>query len=199
MGRRSTFDEAEIYAAVGAAFACKGDARIQEIVSETGVSIGSIYYRFGSREGLLASAWFDALNAFHAIFLAALETDSVNAGENAALATPRFCRAERYRAIILACCRKSEFISPDSPTALQKQIALANNKIQAAIKRFAKQNGYSLLSCRLGMIAFPLAAVRMYLPENPVPLVIDDYVRAAYRSAINLDSESDFTVDRQNF
>lgn len=188
MGRKSTFEDASVFAAVGASFMHRGDARLKEIVADTGVSIGSLYHRYGSREGLLAEAWLDALGAFHEMFLTALTSDNGDAGEAAALATPRFCRAERNRAVILACCRKSEFISKDAPAALRRKVDNANEEVAAAIKRYARSNGYSLLSCRLGMVAFPLAAVRMYLPERPVPGTLDAYVRAAYRSAVEIDA-----------
>jgi len=119
MGRLSTIKDANVYGAVGAQLAGKGAVTLQTIVAETGVSIGSLYHRYGSREGLLAQTWLDAVKSFQGGFLAALEGGDADgdesAGGRAALATPRFCRAERSRAIVLSCCRQSEFLSSATP------------------------------------------------------------------------------------
>jgi AcrR family transcriptional regulator len=184
MGRLSTIEDAAVYGAVGALLAGKGAVTLQTIVAETGVSIGSLYHRYGSREGLLAQTWLDAVKSFQGGFLAALESGDADAGVRAALATPRFCRAERSRAIVLSCCRQAEFLSSATPVALRKEIRSVNDGAGAAIRRYARRSGYGLEACRLGLVAFPLGAVRIYLPNHRVPPAIDAYVVAAFRSAV---------------
>ncbi len=187
MGRVSTVNEAAIFAAVGGQLSQEGALTLQGVVAQTGVSIGSLYHRYGSREGLLASAWLDAVRAFQGRFLAAIESECKDAGERAALATPRFCRAERARAVILACCRRSEFVSDGATPELQAEIRRVNDPAVAAIRSYAKRTGVSPRACRLGLVAFPLGAVRMYLPDRPVPQVIDRYVAEAFRAVIRAD------------
>ncbi len=184
MGRLSTVQDGNVFAAVGALLASRGAVTLQTIVGETGVSIGSLYHRYGSREGLLAQTWLDAVKAFQAGFLAALQTGDENAGEHAARATPQFCRAERARAIILSCCRQSEFLSDATPEDLREEIASVNKQAGAALRQYAHRTGYSLEACRLGLVAFPLGAVRLYLPDRRIPKTIDDYVVRAFWSAV---------------
>ncbi len=184
MARSSTFDDSQIFAAVGSLLVRDGNVTLQAIVAETGVSIGSLYHRFGSRETLLARTWLDAVEAFQLEFLAALESGGSDAGKRAALVTPRFCRTQRERAIVLACCRQEEFTSPDLPEDLLRSISGANHRAAAAICSYADNNAYPLEACRLGLVAFPLAAVRLYLPDQPVPESIDQYVGRAFLSAI---------------
>jgi len=184
MGRLSTVQDGNVYAAVGALLAGRGAVTLQTIVSETGVSIGSLYHRYGSREGLLAKTWLDAVQSFQATFLSALECSDDDAGARAALATPQFCRTERERAIILSCCRQSEFLSDATPEDLREEIGAVNEAAGAALRRYARRTGYSLEACRLGLIAFPLGAVRLYLPDRPLPKTIDDYVVRAFWSAV---------------
>ena len=186
MGRVSTFSDEVVFSAVGDSFTRNGDLRLQELAAKTNVSIGSLYHRYGSREGLLASAWLDALYAFQEQFIQAISSDKVRAGEDTALVTPRFCRSEPDRARILTCCRLEEFTSPKTPSDSLKEIDEANQRLFAAVKQFARKKGYSHTSCQLGMVAFPLAAVKMYLPHKPVPKEIDRHVTAAYRSAIKI-------------
>jgi len=106
MGRPSSLRDETVFAGVGALMAGGGSLTLQALVERTGVSVGSLYHRYGSREAMLARAWLAAVRAFQARFLEALEGGSSDAGERAALATPRFCRAEPDLAVLLACCRR---------------------------------------------------------------------------------------------
>ncbi len=184
MGRMSTVRDDQVFSAVGARLAANGAITLQTVVAETGVSVGSLYHRYGSREGLLALTWLDAVRAFQAQFLAALESEGDDAGVHAALATPQFCRRERQRAIVLSCCRAAEFYSSATPHHLQQDISRVNKAAAAAIRRYARRTGYTLEACRLGLVAFPLAAVRLYLPSRPPPKTLDAYVSAAFWSAV---------------
>ncbi|MCP5368764.1 MAG: TetR/AcrR family transcriptional regulator [Hyphomicrobiales bacterium] len=185
MGRLSTFHDAEVFGVLGRLLAEGGGARLQDIVSVTGVSIGSLYHRYGSREGLLAEAWLDSLTTFQARFLAALRSDAPSPGEEAALATPRFCRDEHDRAIILAACRQSEFLGDGTPARFIDRIEEINGETLAAIRTFAKSEGADLETCQMALVGFPLGAVRMYLPSRQVPIKVDDMVRRAFRALMH--------------
>lgn len=187
MGRSSTIDEPRVFAAVARQLASGGTMTLQQVVAETGVSVGSLYHRYGSREGLLAQTWLDAVRASHAAFMREIDREDETAGEAAAMATPRFCRADRDRAVVLACCRRSEFISQATPAPLREQIEHVNDEAVAAIRRYAKRTGHSLEACRIGLIAFPLGAVRLYLPSQPVPRSVDAYVLEAFRAVMRAD------------
>jgi AcrR family transcriptional regulator len=187
MGRSSTIDEPRVFAAVARRLSTGGTMTLQAVVTETGVSVGSLYHRYGSREGLLAQTWLDAVHAFHAAFLKEIDQETEDAGEQAALATPRFCRSDRDRAVVLACCRRSEFFSDATPSVLREQIEHVNDEAIAAIRRYAKRTGHALEACRLGLVAFPLGAVRLYLPAQSVPASVDGYVLAAFRAVMRTD------------
>ncbi|MBO6763923.1 TetR/AcrR family transcriptional regulator [Maricaulis sp.] len=184
MGRRSTFSDDDVFAAVGRMLVRDGEVRMQSVVEETGVSVGSLYHRFGSREGLLARAWLDTLGAFHARFLAALDQPGEVPGLAAALETPRFCRAEPDKALILVCCRRSELMSDNTPEALQAELAAANDRVMVAIDAFCRHTGLPLEIARLGLIGFPLGAVKLYLPGEPVPEALDAEIERAYRAVV---------------
>ncbi len=195
MGRKSTLSEAKVFAAVSEQMNAGGALNIQALVRHSGVSVGSLYHRFESREGLLAETWLDALQTFQAQFLAAITSQSRDSGLDAALATPRFCRLHPQRAALLACCRASEFMSSNTPPAISEQIRRCNQVVEEAVGRYATANALSLQACYLGMVAFPLGAVRTYLPSRPVPVNIDNYVAAAFKAVVEADQ--DLTATRQ--
>ncbi|MFK7915172.1 MAG: TetR family transcriptional regulator [Pseudomonadales bacterium] len=184
MGRRSTLREPAIFSAVAKALADAGTVTLADIVEATGVAMGSLYHRYGSREGLLAAAWLDALQAFVATMAPLLRSTAPDAGVTAATGTTRFCRAEPERAIILACCRQSEFFTANSDPAITAKIEALNESIAGALVQFAKQQNLSLQAARLGLVSFPLGAVRQFLPRQSIPEEIDTYVAAAYKATV---------------
>lgn len=106
--------------------------------------------------------------------------------EQSHMATPRFCRQQPLRACILVGCRRQEFLPDTLSPALRTETETINTSVATAIARFARDRGYTPEACRLGLVAYPLGAVRMYLPERDVPEKIDAYVAAAFRSAVSL-------------
>lgn len=194
MGRRSSLDESAIYAFVGHRLATTGSVTLQEVVDATGHAMGSLYHRFRSREGLLAHTYLDALEAFQEELVRVLEDaspghagdgeDAFARGARAALLTPVFCRRQPARGIVLACCRRAEFVGPGTTPALRERIDLAGRRGAGALKRFAQRTALPPITCQVAILGFPLGAVRQFLPAHPVPLSLDALVGAAYWSAV---------------
>lgn len=190
MGRKSSVDEEDVYGIVASALAGSGRFTVDTLKAASGLSMGSIYHRFGSREGLLAETWLNAIGRFQARFLDAIAPGTLGAGLDAALATPRFCRSNRDEAIVLACCRQAEFLGEATPAPLRKRIAAANDAVGTAIRRFAEAVDRPLLACRLALVAYPLGAVRLYLPHHAVPRRLDAEIAKAVRAALARDSDA---------
>ncbi|MEM9383453.1 MAG: hypothetical protein AAGA68_00200 [Pseudomonadota bacterium] len=182
MGRKSTLDEAAVFRFVGATLAKAGAVTLQGVVEGTGFSMGSLYHRYRSREGLLAHTWLDALEAFQNQFAALIEHGGVEAGARAAALTPVFCRQHPARGVVLACCRASEFVGDKTPPALRERIDLANRRGAGALKRFSQRTQVDLITCQLAVVGMPLGAVRLFLPAQPVPLALDERVQTAYQA-----------------
>lgn len=180
MGRKSNFLDKDVFRAVSMDMASAGMATLKSVSKASGVSIGSIYHRFGSREGLLAETWLAAIETFQSQFLAALCGEGQGAGLAAALVTPQFCRAHHDMALVLACCRPSEFIGDKAPEDLRGKIEEANIGIFAEVGKYAEQAGKPVDTCRLALIGLPLACVQLYLPKRAVPREADEYIRRVY-------------------
>jgi AcrR family transcriptional regulator len=185
MGRKSSYDEQDVFRCVAQELATHGRLTVDALASATGLSMGSIYHRFGSREGLMAEAWLNAVERFQTVFLAALARGTLDAGLDAALATPRFCRSNRDEAMLLTCCRRSEFLLPATPAPLRLRIERANDGVARAMRRFAAAVDRPLVACRLAVIGYPLGAVRLYLPSRAVPVELDAQLAKAVRAALD--------------
>jgi AcrR family transcriptional regulator len=184
MPRKSSFDDQDVFRCAARQFAVNGRFTIDALTEETGISMGSVYHRFGSRDGLLAETWLNAVDRFQAAFLDALAPNTLDAALEAALATPRFCRTNPGEAVILACCRQSELLLPETPPGLRRRVKMVNETAARAIRNLAAAIDRPLLACRLALIAYPLGAVRLYLPHRPVPQTIDVEIAKAVRAAL---------------
>lgn len=184
MGRKNTVDDARVFRYVGRTIASAGAVTLQGVVAGTGYSMGSLYHRYRSREGLLARTWLDALETFQERFAETIEGGGLEAGAHAAVLTPAFCRQQPDRGVILACCRPAEFVGPGTPADLRERIDLANRRGAGALKRFAQRVDVPLLTCQLAIVGFPLGATRMFLPSLPVPLSVDEQILVAYRALL---------------
>jgi AcrR family transcriptional regulator len=187
MARKSSFKDEDVFRCVAQQFAVEGRFTIEVLTTKTGLSMGSIYHRFGSRDGLLAETWLNAVERFQAVFLAALAPGTLASALDAALATPHFCRSNRGEAVLLACCRRSEFLQPEIPLDLRSRLEAVNIDTVQAIRNFAAAIDRPLLACRLALVAYPLGAVRLYLPSRPVPKTLDAEIAKAVRAALEIE------------
>jgi AcrR family transcriptional regulator len=186
MGRKSSFDDADVFRAVASELARSGRINVERVIDATGLSMGSIYHRFGSRDRLLTETWLGAVEAFQEAFLTALAPLTTDAAIEAALATPRFCRSHPEEALVLACCRQSEFLADELQQPLRARVAAANAAIAPAMRKLSKAIDRPLLVCQLALIGYPLGAVRLFLPTRTVPRSLDDEVTRMARAVLVL-------------
>lgn len=91
-----------------------------------------------------------------------------------ALETPRFCREERDLALLLICGRPSEFLTEAIAPEKRAELAAMNEAASAQLSKLAADLGRSLLECEMALVAFPLGAVRSFLPSREVPQAVDE-------------------------
>jgi AcrR family transcriptional regulator len=178
MVRKALFSDAKVFEEVGRLMAKDGTVTTSAVQQAAKLSTGSLYHRFGSREGLLAETWAFALFSFQPHIIKALAEPEIPVGEIAAV-TPRFCREHRAQALILSCCNSQQFLSKDSPIAIQRRIKETNRATGIALMEFVQRRGFDLDASRMALIAFPLAAVQQYLPDREVPPIVDQQVALA--------------------
>ena len=96
------------------------------LAGESGITIGSLYHRYGNREGILAAAWLDALRHFSESLLPELCAVDAKGGEKAALVTPRFARVEKPKATILAIGNQAHFLTEKTPVEWRTEVQNIN-------------------------------------------------------------------------
>jgi AcrR family transcriptional regulator len=147
---------------------------VTAIAKESGAPVGTLYHRFGSRDGLIAAAWKRALARFHERWLAAAEEPEP--GVAMAVSVVAFARANPKDARLLLTLRRQDLLDAhrDAPilnTPVHEQIArLAGSSDPRAIERVTR-----------AVVDIPYAAVRRH---KTLPKWLEEDVAAAARALL---------------
>src|SRR5215208_988573 len=117
-----------------------GSATVEAIADLSGAPTGSIYHRFGSRDGLIARLWIRAVYRSQASFLTALEEpDAERAALAAAMSIIDFCEEYPADAHLLVSFRREDLIrsAPEGPLA--DELAGLNRPVAHAVVDLARR------------------------------------------------------------
>ncbi|HZV72386.1 MAG TPA: TetR/AcrR family transcriptional regulator [Conexibacter sp.] len=115
-------------------------ASVAAISKASGAPVGTLYHRFGNRDGVLAAAWFRALERFQR---GALEADAAHPGEPVeagvamASASLAFAAAHPDDARLLLTVRRDDLLD-GAPEQLRARLDAINAPLQAAVVRIAR-------------------------------------------------------------
>ncbi|WP_394847184.1 TetR/AcrR family transcriptional regulator [Pendulispora brunnea] len=160
-------------------------ATTRAIADAAGAPSGSIYHRFGSRDGLLAQMWIRAIRRSQRVFLDALAAheDPREAAVAAALSVFDFARDCRKDAQIASLFRREDLMR-EAPADLAETLRTLNDPVVRAMRRLgAAIAGASapLDTVVLAVIDLPYGAVRRHLVRGHAPPQV---LRPALESAV---------------
>lgn len=146
-----------------------GGATVEAIADLSGAPTGSIYHRFGSRDGLVARLWMRAVYRSQASFLAALEQEDPRA---AALAAAQsildFCEQNPADARLLVSFRREDLIRTAPSGQLAEELEELNRPVETAVVALARRlygraTRATLNRTLLAVFDLPYGAARRYL------------------------------------
>src|SRR5258705_10734322 len=187
---RASFEHAAFLTAARDIAGSNGPAAVtvSPVTERLGAPSGSFYYRFPSRDILLAELWLAAGLAFQQGFVAAIKAGD---GLTAALHTPVWVRAHLDDACVFLLHHRDDFVQGAWPAALTARVAQQARRVDACYKRFARDvfggaNAEMLRLARVLLADLPKAAVRPPLRRRrPPPLILDDMIRITYGAILN--------------
>jgi len=145
-------------------------ASVAAISQASGAPVGTLYHRFGNRDGVLAAAWFRALERFQARALAADAAhadDPLEAGVAMAGAALAFAAAHPDDARLLLAVRQRDLLD-GAPEQLRARLDAINAPLQGAVARVARAL-YGRADARAvdrvtrAVVDLPTAAVRRHV------------------------------------
>lgn len=186
---RPSFEHASFLEAARSIAAQGGPAAVtvNSVTEQLGAPSGSFYYRFASRDVLLAELWLNTALAFQEGFVAAIEDDD---GLKAALHTPTWVRAHLEDARMFLLHHRDDFVHGAWPAALKTRVQQQGRRIDACYTRFARKALGGVDAERLRMARFvladvPKAAVRSHLRRRePPPPFVEKMITVTYRAVL---------------
>jgi AcrR family transcriptional regulator len=144
-------------------------AGIREIARLSGAPSGSLYHRFGSRDGILIAAWLRAVRRFQAGFIPALEQpDPRRATAEAIRWSVRFAAEQPADTELLLRFGREDLLDSAPPADAAAELAVVNERLERALRRlarrlFASAGAAALERTAHAVIDLPYAALRRHM------------------------------------
>ncbi len=197
MGRAAKLTDQDILAAALDLVAEDGvhAATAVAIAKRLGAPSGSVYYRFPSRDLILATLWIRTVRRFQIGFLEALSAEDPEAASRVAVAhTLRWTDAHRKEAKLLTLYRREDLIAW-WPEELGQDLTTLNDEVKRAVRaftvaHFGRVDAETMGRSQFALIDLPYAAARQLLRVEHTPVWLVDSVIAASASVLRVDGPS---------
>jgi AcrR family transcriptional regulator len=169
-----------------------GSATVEAISGLSGAPTGSIYHRFGSRDGLLTRLWIRAVCRSQASFLTALEHEDPRiAALNGAISIVDFCEESPADARLLVSFRHEDLVRITPSGDLATELEQLNRPVERAVVDLARglygrPTRKALDRTLLAVFDLPYGAARRYVIEGrKLPAGLRDDVARAVTAVID--------------
>lgn len=166
-----------------------GGATLKVLAQQLGAPTGSIYYRFPSRDALLATLWLETVECFQQAFLEAAAESTTPAA--AARFTVEWVSKHPQEARILILYRREELTGPVMPEPIVERARRLNTRVGRVLRDLARRwlgraSPANVDAVRLAVVEVPYAAVRSRLARNePIPAHLSRLVGRAAAAIIS--------------
>ena len=173
-------------------------ASVAAIAKASGAPAGTLYHRFGNRDGVVTAAWLRALERFQSRALAAASDTPAHAAlETAAamaVAAIGFARELPDDARLLLTIRPDDLRDGQPDAAFRQTLAAMNAPLIERVRELAAQlygssDPRAIDAVNRAVADLPYAVVRRHAREDPMPDWLESDVAAAARALLQSFSE----------
>jgi AcrR family transcriptional regulator len=164
-------------------------ASVAAIAKSSGAPAGTLYHRFGNRNGILTTAWLRALQRFQARAMAAEADTPMETAVAMAVACIGFTRELPEDARLLLMIRPGDLLDGEPDTAFSETLAAMNAPLNQRIGTLARQllgtsNARSVDAVTRAVADLPYAVVRRHAHDEPMPRWLEADVAASVRAVL---------------
>jgi AcrR family transcriptional regulator len=161
---------------------------IAAIARESKAPVGTLYHRFGSRDGVLAAAWLRALERFQRRALAAVEhPDPLEAAVAMASSQVSFAREQPDDARLLLMLRREDLLDTDPDDHFRERLDELNAPLERALADLTRallrrSDARALDTVTRAVVDLPNSAIRRHARgERELPTWLERDIAAAVR------------------
>lgn len=159
-------------------------ASVAAIAKASGAPAGTLYHRFGNRDGILTAAWLRALERFQARALAAGGETPTDTAVAMAVSAVGFARELPDDARLLLTIRPGDLLDDEPDAAFRETLAAMNAPLTERIAVLARRlygddKPRSVDAVARAVADLPYAVVRRHAHDDPMPAWLEDDVAAS--------------------
>jgi len=159
-------------------------ASVAAIAKTSGAPAGTLYHRFGNRDGILTAAWLRALERFQARALAADGETPADTAIAMAVAAVSFARELPDDARLLLTIRPGDLLDEEPDAEFQRTLAAMNAPLTERVAVLARQlygndKPRSVDTVARAVADLPYAVVRRHAHDDPMPDWLEGDVAAS--------------------
>lgn len=194
MGRKAQFTDEAVFGWLARRLVAVPAVTVQEVSRGTGVSVGSLYYRYGSLDGLLIEARLWALRRYHQRVIPILEATGFRRGVRAALQVLACAVETPEEAMLIFVIPRHGLVSPRAPEALRIELAAMEAREDALIAAYIAEVGVDPVAGWLALRDLPCAVVSRALPGPVDPISSENAIRIGFRALSRPSATSDASI-----
>jgi AcrR family transcriptional regulator len=168
-------------------------ASVAAIAKSSGAPAGTLYHRFGNRDGILTAAWLRALERFQSRAMAASQTGTADTPLETAVAMAvaaiSFAREIPQDARLLLTIRPGDLLDDEPDAQFQETVATMNGPLTERIgvlarKLYGRKDSRSVDAVSRAVADLPYAVVRRHAHDEPMPSWLEADVAVSVRAVL---------------
>jgi AcrR family transcriptional regulator len=164
-------------------------ASVAAIAKASGAPAGTLYHRFGNRDGVVSAAWLRALERFQSRALAAEGETALDTATAMAVSTITFARELSDDARLLLSLRPGDLVDGQPDAAFQQTLAAMNAPLIERVRELAEtlygsRDPRAVDAVGRAVADLPYAVVRRHAYDDPLPDWLESDVAAAARALL---------------
>jgi AcrR family transcriptional regulator len=164
-------------------------ASVAAIAKSSGAPAGTLYHRFGNRDGILTAAWLRALERFQARAMAAEGETPERTAVGMAVAAVGFARELPEDARLLLTIRPGDLLDDEPDAAFRQTLAAMNAPLTERVaalarKLYGRSDSRSADAVTRAVADLPYAVVRRHAYDEPMPSWLEADVAASVRAML---------------
>lgn len=172
-------------------------ASVAAIAKASGAPAGTLYHRFGNRDGVVMAAWLRALERFQARALAAADetAPALQAATSIAVAAVGFARELPDDARLLLTIRPGDLVDGPPDAGFEGTLAAMNAPLaervrELAARLYGSDDARAVAAVNRAIADLPYAVVRRHAFDDPLPDWLEADVATAAHAVLQSYAES---------